>query len=77
MKTIHFQRPGESWVSSLDEMTRAEFLEKHPRKPLRSSDGTTVKEFHMPPNVIHCDFCNVDPGEVGFGSSFSNGLDVV
>lgn len=65
MKRYTMRYPGDP-PCSVTEMTRAEFIERHPRGPVVVSDGDTgevLEVHHFGADEVLCDLCGSDPGD--------------
>lgn len=63
MKKFVMRYPGDPPLP-VEELTRAEFLERFPRGPVRITAGSEVIEIPVDADEVICDWCNQDPSDV-------------
>ncbi len=65
MKTMTMRFPGDP-PATVTEMTRAEFVARHPRSPIQMRDletGWLLEEIPLGADEVICDLCSGDPGD--------------
>lgn len=74
MQRFDFRYPGDP-PATFVEMTRTEFLRRHPRAPFVITDLTTGEREELPMGLdeIACDLCSIDPGDTVYVLYYGRG----